>query len=344
MNPEGKPAVSVIIIAHDRKEYLREAVQSVLAQDLERSKIELIVVKNFRDDSLDSFLKESGAENLVCESIPAARKLEEGFRRSRAPIICILEDDDMFEPNRLRVILNEFSADPGLGFYRNQLSFIGPGGEPLSRRALGPFRFRVAARQRRVRLRDNDKPAGVRSVAGSHPDFNVSSSAIRRELMDHVMPYLSGISFAVDTLLFYEALCSPWTILFDNRRLTRYRVHGKNVTLGERRDLDSMSARLLDFTKITDRDYRVIWDLVSRYGRPFSIRQIEARILLNDLTRATRDPTSGRKTFGRLFLQLLRHADTYPVRDSPLFTLASLSFAILPRTSRLAYWRTLTIR
>lgn len=344
MSPADAPAISVIIIAHGRRTYLQESVQSVLAQDVERSKVEVIVVKNFRDDSLDGFLKESGAQTVLCEAVPAAEKVAEGLRLSRAPIICILEDDDVFETNRIRAILDAFAADPNLGFYRNRISYIGPDGGPIFRGSLGPFRFRLTGSRGQIHLRDIEKPSRIRSVAGTYPDFNVSSSAVRRELADQVLPHLSLISSAVDTLLFYEALCSPWSILLDDRCLTRYRVHGMNATLGDSGDLGSRSARLLDLTRTTDHDYKVIRELVVAYGRPFAIRQIEARILLNDLTLATRDPESGRRTFGRLFFQLLRHADTYPVRESPLFSLASLTLALLPEISRLAYWKTFTLR
>jgi glycosyltransferase involved in cell wall biosynthesis len=42
-----KPYISVIITAHNRKEFLKEAIQSALNQTLERSNYEILVIKNF---------------------------------------------------------------------------------------------------------------------------------------------------------------------------------------------------------------------------------------------------------------------------------------------------------
>ena len=43
------PFISVIITAHNRKEFLLEAVNSALNQTLPKDEYEIIVVKNFQD-------------------------------------------------------------------------------------------------------------------------------------------------------------------------------------------------------------------------------------------------------------------------------------------------------
>lgn len=49
------PKLSVVITAHNRRKFLRAAVDSVLSQSLARSEYEVIVVKNFRDQNLDRY-------------------------------------------------------------------------------------------------------------------------------------------------------------------------------------------------------------------------------------------------------------------------------------------------
>ncbi|BDB99861.1 glycosyltransferase [Saccharolobus caldissimus] len=47
---------TVIIAAHKRKEFLRDAIKSVLNNSLKPT--EIIVVKDFKDTKIDSFLDE----------------------------------------------------------------------------------------------------------------------------------------------------------------------------------------------------------------------------------------------------------------------------------------------
>ena len=52
----AKTRFSVVIIAYKRKEFLINAVNSVLNQRYPREMIEIIVVKSFEDNEIDSIL------------------------------------------------------------------------------------------------------------------------------------------------------------------------------------------------------------------------------------------------------------------------------------------------
>jgi glycosyltransferase involved in cell wall biosynthesis len=45
---------SVIITAHNRKKYIQEALSSVINNNLPKDKLEIIIVKNYKDDVIDS--------------------------------------------------------------------------------------------------------------------------------------------------------------------------------------------------------------------------------------------------------------------------------------------------
>ena len=49
--------LSVIITAHNRKNYLEDALESLIDQTLDRNLFEIIVVKNFYDGNLDQLLE-----------------------------------------------------------------------------------------------------------------------------------------------------------------------------------------------------------------------------------------------------------------------------------------------
>jgi len=61
----GKPYISVIITAYDRKKYLLGAVQSALNQTLPKDLYEVIVIKNFRDETIDRQLEKWGSSTYT---------------------------------------------------------------------------------------------------------------------------------------------------------------------------------------------------------------------------------------------------------------------------------------
>ena len=55
----NNPYISVIISAYNRKDFIMKAIESALDQDIDKSKYEIIVIKNFVDKDLDRFLKKN---------------------------------------------------------------------------------------------------------------------------------------------------------------------------------------------------------------------------------------------------------------------------------------------
>ena len=70
----GKPYISVIITAYDRKKYLLGAVRSALDQMLSKDLYEVIVVKNFRDEGIDRQLEKWGVVDLYSDDVSQGGK------------------------------------------------------------------------------------------------------------------------------------------------------------------------------------------------------------------------------------------------------------------------------
>ena len=103
----GAPLVSVIVPTHNRPEWLCAALRSILAQTMQD--FEIIVVN---DAGLDvspwvSTLDESGRIRLLRHpsnrGLAAARNT--GLRAARGKYIAYLDDDDLFYPNHLAVLV-----------------------------------------------------------------------------------------------------------------------------------------------------------------------------------------------------------------------------------------------
>jgi len=114
------PFISVIITAHNRREFLLDAVNSALNQTLPKDEYEVIVVKNFEDKSIDKFLEEHGVKNIVTNEGPLGAKIAKGVEESRGEVISLLEDDDLWLPQKLEKVKQVFQ-DENVIYYHNDL-------------------------------------------------------------------------------------------------------------------------------------------------------------------------------------------------------------------------------
>ncbi|MFP3138033.1 MAG: glycosyltransferase [Nitrososphaeria archaeon] len=101
----GEPYISVIVPAHNRRKYLLGAVNSILSQNFPRHLYEIIVVKNLRDEAIDSKLQEWGVVNLYSDQRGLGAKIVEALGIARGDVISFLED----ETSSCRASINAFT-------------------------------------------------------------------------------------------------------------------------------------------------------------------------------------------------------------------------------------------
>jgi len=112
------PFISVIITAHNRREFLLDAVNSALNQTLPKDEYEIIVVKNFEDERIDKFLEEHNVRNIIVEEEPLGAKIVKGVEESRGEVVSFLEDDDLWLPQKLDIVKQVFK-DKDVIYYHN---------------------------------------------------------------------------------------------------------------------------------------------------------------------------------------------------------------------------------
>ena len=96
--------ITVIITAYDRKKFILNAVKSVLNQKIQEGNYELIVVKNYNDRTIDSFLDKNGIKNIYSPDKSLGGKLNQAIKISTGEIIAFLEDDEAEGP------INKYNA------------------------------------------------------------------------------------------------------------------------------------------------------------------------------------------------------------------------------------------
>jgi glycosyltransferase involved in cell wall biosynthesis len=110
-----QPLVSVIIPAYNGQEYIREAIQSVLAQTYRP--IEVLVVDDGSPINMREAVSGFGPEvrYLRQENGGTASARNTGWRAAGGEFIALLDQDDLWLPQKLERQVPRFAEDPRIG-------------------------------------------------------------------------------------------------------------------------------------------------------------------------------------------------------------------------------------
>jgi glycosyltransferase involved in cell wall biosynthesis len=232
MPEAARPDVAVVIGAFGRTTFLGRAVASVLAQSLSRDRVEIVVTKDFSDAELDRSLAAAGVLTIQDAEPRIGRWLLRAIRATRAPLIAFLDDDDEFVPDRLADVVARFRDDPQLGYYRNRVQVIDADGRPTDPAGWRRLEKDVGFdRTGAVAVTPSGKARVLELLTDRfHPGFNSSTIVVRRELFDGELGATFEGTQLPDVALLVLAVVSPFGLYLDDRRSTRFRYHGENVT------------------------------------------------------------------------------------------------------------------
>jgi len=106
--------ISVIVPAYNSEKYLAAALDSIVAQDFRP--IEVVVVDDGSTDATASIARSYCDVRYVYQAhqgLPVARNT--GLTNCRGELICFLDADDYWPPNKLRIQSDYLTAHPELG-------------------------------------------------------------------------------------------------------------------------------------------------------------------------------------------------------------------------------------
>jgi Glycosyltransferases, probably involved in cell wall biogenesis len=211
------PFISVIITAHNRREFLPEAVNSALNQTLPKDEYEIIVVKNFEDERIDKFLEEHNVKNIVTKEEPLGAKIIKGVEESRGEVVSFLEDDDLWLPQKLEIVKEIFKDKDVIYYHNDFFNFI-------DRINIDVVNIIFTAKSRLLRLKASD----IKNFNGS---INNSSISVRKCIFfEELKEYIKRAMINIDPLFAYLAYCYNKILVFDDRVLTLRRIHKLNTS------------------------------------------------------------------------------------------------------------------
>ncbi len=234
----GQPYISVIVTAYNRRRYLSFALRSLEAQMLPKDKFEVIVVKNFDDKESDDIISRNGWKEIYNDDSYHGRMVLAGLEESRGEVITFLDDDDMYVSNRLEEVYKAFTSFKRLVYFHNSQTIIDGNGNLLERSppslptpknlvggstiVVDVDKLRVLAKRYNVSVADLVLKVRVGA------DFNNSSVAVRRHIVESHAQLLKRLPSSIDNFVFASSLRAGGLMYFTDERLTLYRVHGEN--------------------------------------------------------------------------------------------------------------------
>ena len=226
--------ITVILTAYNRKQFLGDALNSVLRQTIPKELVQIIVIKNFIDEDLDKLIKENGGESIIIDECPVGMMLKEALERSKGKVVSFLDDDDLFTPNKLEVILSHFKTIPDLIYFHNsQIKF--------SKTSEIPTMLNASKINRHIRpmIFSTGKNFSKRLTKLAPINewrkffFNLSSISIRKEYYAQFLNSLGKITSHTDDFFFFNGLNnnSPFKMIFSLENLTLYRIHNSTTQI-----------------------------------------------------------------------------------------------------------------
>jgi len=212
------PLVSILINNYNYGEFLSQAIDSALQQSYPN--LEVIVVDDGSQDDSAAVIKHYRGNiiTVLKQNGGQASAFNAGFAASNGEIICFLDADDFFSPEKIKTIIYWFHKFSNAGWIFHELDYVDRDGNPLSvdRKVLDVKCQQIDLRHM---LRDSGKipysiPCGL---------------CFRREVLSQILPMPESRSVTIsDNYIKFSALAlSPGIIL--NQRLAIQRIHDRNI-------------------------------------------------------------------------------------------------------------------
>ncbi len=215
-----RPLVSVLMANYNYGRYIGEAIESVLAQTYQQ--FELIVCDDGSTDNsrevIEQFVSRDSRVRLVSkENGGVASALNAAYAASTGEIICLLDSDDLFHPEKLKKVVEAFKKFARSAVCLNRIVKIDKEGRTFG--YPGPVVF----------------PEGWVAAKALHGGGRIrtmppaSAISFRRPVTDLLLPVPSQLRRVVDgylayTTQFFTEVCAV------HSALTKYRCHGESLS------------------------------------------------------------------------------------------------------------------
>lgn len=239
----GSVSIAAILCNYNGGKYLKEAIDSVLAQ--EHLPDEFIIVDDKSTDNSIEVIRESQIENPELinfiqheENKGQAAGMNTAYASSRCEILAFLDSDDVWFPNKLAFVCDAYKAQPDFGLFQHNLQIIQ--GTDVTGELFMPAMTQGDVFELWHRYH-------------TFPNFSPTSGlAIRREVFAKLAPLPIELIISSDSFMTRSAICFG-QVVSTLTPLGGYRKHSSNNVCGNSEHnawnffLDNVSPLLADF-------------------------------------------------------------------------------------------------
>ena len=266
-----KPLISIVVNCFSRKDFVVEALKSACEQTISRSEYEIILIKNFHDEEIDSFVEESGIISICTDNITTGSWFKIAANYAKGEFISFLDDDDLIHPNKLDILQSVIQLDPEIVYIHNK-----------SEETDSMFKKKEFNRSKVIYFR-LDNRAQFRKSLKNRYYFNLSSITARKDILQRYMSFISETNHGTDFVIFSAASMSGKKMLEYDDSLTYFRIHMDshgNFTAGSLAELEKKKMSVLPFYVS---NWQIIYELQNRtiLGEYAKLRFITTKIWLN---------------------------------------------------------------
>ncbi|MBD1927438.1 glycosyltransferase [Trichocoleus sp. FACHB-90] len=245
----GNPKVSILINNYNYARFLSEAIDSALNQSY--SHTEVIVVDDGSTDNSREIIASYGDKitPVLKENGGQASAFNAGFAASSGDIICFLDADDVYVPEKATEVVEAFSDRADLEWCFHSLKWVDAEGKPTvtENGTEGGSISKNGAEnpKREYDLREYIKKGKLKDKLDNLP--STTGLCFRRSLLQQILPMPEAKRIGLnDGYLEFTAIGLGKGLIFD-KELALYRVHGSNA-YSMRKDKQKVQARIIVLT------------------------------------------------------------------------------------------------
>jgi glycosyltransferase involved in cell wall biosynthesis len=212
----ARPLVTALINTYNYGRFVEEAIESALAQDYPRERMEVLVVDDGSTDDTPERIEKFGGR-IEYHRLPHAGQgaaLDFGLRRARGEIVCLLDADDVWKPQKVRRVVEAFAACPEAVMVYHAIEYLATHGRETPLQPFQAISGKIYEQVHDLLRIDGQATSGL---------------AFRRSTWEKMLPlspdFVIGCSDGY--MAFNSFFLGPVVAL--DEPLTQYRLHGENL-------------------------------------------------------------------------------------------------------------------
>ncbi|MCP2029173.1 glycosyltransferase involved in cell wall biosynthesis [Flavobacterium sp. HSC-32F16] len=273
-----KPLVSVIITTYNRNNYLKKALESVLNQSYKNLDIIVVDDGSFGDENQNLCSKYSFVNYIKIENSGGPCKpRNEGIKISKGAYIAFLDDDDIWEYNKIEILLDVLESNPSFGLAHHYCKLIDENDKDLEKYVGRPGK-----------LEDKHGNISMKMIG----NYTVSDYPLcRTEIIKKVGFFNEKMIAAGEDVEYWNRASFFTKFYYVDLPLTKYRIHFSNNSEINRQEylkLNIFNKYFLTEYKnrgiISETEFHIyIQKLVHNQIKMFKTNFLKSLIILNKL-------------------------------------------------------------